>query len=115
MPYSMEQRADCVYSGLIKKYPGKPIVIMTPLHRCNEMSTRGEAKEKDYATLVEYVNIIREVAEYYSLPVLDLYKNSGLQPEVDVIKQMYVPDGLHPNDLGHEIIARKLESFLKQL
>ena len=104
-----------LYSGLIKKYLGKTIVIMTPLHRCNELSAYGTAKEERYGTLKEYVNIIREVAEYYSLPVLDLYASSGLQPEVEGIKNTYIPDGLHPNDLGHQVIAYKLETFLKNL
>ena len=104
-----------LYSGLVRKYLGKTIVIMTPLHRTNELSKRGDFKEKDYGTLKEYVDIMREVAEYYSLPVLDLYKESGLQPEIVEIFHTYIPDGLHPNDLGHQVIAHKLENFLKHL
>ena len=104
-----------LYSGLIKKYVGKTIVIMTPLHRRNELSEYGGSKEKSYGNLKRYVNIIREVAEYYSIPVLDLYACSGLQPEVEEIKNIYIPDGLHPNDLGHQILAHKLEIFLKNL
>ena len=104
-----------LYSGLIRKYLGKTIVIMTPLHRCNEQSEYGESKVKSYSCLKGYVNIIREVAEYYSIPVFDLYANSGLQPEVEEIKNMYIPDGLHPNDLGHQILAHKLEVFLQSL
>ena len=104
-----------LYSGLVRKYPGKEIVIMTPLHRCNELSEYGDAKETRYGSLKEYVDIIREVAEYYSLPILDLYASSGLQPEVEEIKNTYIPDGLHPNDLGHQIIAHKLETFLQNL
>ena len=104
-----------LYSGLIRKYIGKTIVIMTPLHRCNELSEYGMTKEIRYAALKEYVNIIREVAEYYSIPVLDLYASSGLQPEVEEIKNTYIPDGIHPNDLGHQIIADKLETFLRNL
>lgn len=104
-----------IYSGLIKKYSGKTIVIVTPLHRCNEMSEYGDCKEKRYGSLREYVNIIREVAEYYSLPILDLYANSGLQPEVEVIKNTYIPDGLHPNESGHQILAQKFEAFFHNL
>ena len=104
-----------LYSGLIRKYPMKTIVVMTPLHRCNEELQYGESKEKCYSNLKGYVNIIREVAEYYSIPVLDLYANSGLQPQVEEIKNIYIPDGLHPNDLGHQILAHKLETFLKSL
>lgn len=104
-----------LFSGLIKKYLGKQIVIMTPLHRTGEYKNTGSQKTVGVGTLKEYVNIIREVAEYYSLPVLDLYASSGLQPEVPEIKEMYIPDGLHPNDNGNAVIARKLKVFLENL
>jgi lysophospholipase L1-like esterase len=105
----------CLYSGLVKKYLGKPIVIMTPLHRIGEAKNTGAAKQIAYGTLHDYVQIIREVAEYYSLPVLDLYATSGLQPEIKEIQETYMPDGLHPNDNGHAVIAQKLKAFLEML
>ncbi len=104
-----------LFSKLIEKYEGKPIVIMTPLHRLNEERNTGDNKPEGVASLKEYVNIIREVAEYYSLPVLDLFKNSGMQPSVPVIQQKFIPDGLHPNENGHRIIADKLKVFLENL
>ena len=105
-----------VYTGLIKKYLGKTIVVMTPLHRVNELCDKGACnKQQNLAILKKYVDIIREVAEYYSLPVLDLYANSGLQPEVSEVSEAYFIDGLHPNDEGHKILAYQLEKFLKSL
>ena len=102
-----------LFSGLIRKYLGKPIVIMTPLHRCwenNVVNFNGEGK-----VLYDYVKAIREVAEYYSLPILDLYANSGLQPEIKEIQQKYLPDGLHPSDNGNAVIAHKLKMFFESL
>ena len=104
----------CLFSGLIKKYLGKPIIIMTPLHRCNERKIPNKP-EGQFGILKEYVDIIREVAEYYSLPVLDLFAYSGLQPEIPEIKTKFVPDGLHPNDNGNAVIAQKLKNFLEAL
>lgn len=104
-----------LYSGLIRKYLGKTIVIMTPLHRCNELCKRGDFKEQDYGTLKTYVDIMREVAEFYSLPVLDLYAYSGMQPMVDEIREVYIPDGLHPSDEGNRVIAHMLKGFLERL
>lgn len=104
-----------LFSGLIKKYLGKPIIIMTPLHRLYETRNTGDTKIHGYGTLKEYVDIIREVAEYYSLPVLDLFATSGLQPAIDEIRENYIPDGLHPNDNGNAIIAHKLKNFLELL
>lgn len=95
--------------GLIKKYLGKPVIIMTPLHR------KEEGINRFGHTLKEYVNIIREVAEYYSLPVLDLYAISGMQPEICEIQEKYIPDGLHPSDDGNAVIAAKLKAFLENM
>lgn len=104
-----------LFSGLVKKYLGKPIVIMTPLHRINELKIPDVKMPGDYGDLKTYTNIIREVAEFYSLPVLDLFATSGLQPEIKEIQETYIPDGLHPNDKGNEVIAHKLKLFLESL
>lgn len=100
-----------LFRGLIKKYIGKPVVIMTPLHRTDENQKNATSN----GVLKDYINIIREVAEYYSLPLLDLFSGSGIQPEISEIQEMYMPDGLHPNDNGHSVIAHKLQMFLEQL
>lgn len=104
-----------LFSGLVKKYLGKPVVIMTPLHRAGEQNIPGCKTDGDFGNLKRYVDAIREVAEYYSLPVLDLYATSGLQPEIIEVYDEYIPDGLHPNDKGHEIIAHKLKMFLQNI
>lgn len=114
-PYTFYGALHCLYTALTEKYPGVPVVILTPLHRWNEDSPKGDNKPAPVGTLKEYVNIIREVAEYYSLPVLDLFKESGLQPKISVIQQKYVPDGLHPNDDGNAILAHKIARFLETL
>lgn len=114
-PYTFYGALHCLYTALTEKYPDVPVVILTPLHRWNEDSPKGDNKPAPVGTLKEYVNIIREVAEYYSLPVLDLFKESGLQPKIPVIQQKYVPDGLHPNDAGNEILAHKIARFLEML
>lgn len=105
-----------LFTSLIERYPLIPIVVLTPLHRWNEDNVRGDGnKTDDVADLKTYVEIIREVAEYYSLPVLDLYRESGLQPKVPVINKTYFADGLHPNDRGYEVLAQKIAKFLRSL
>lgn len=103
-------------SSLIEKYPRAAIVFLTPLHRCNEDNPCGDGvRTEPSAPLAGYVEIIKEVARWYSLPVLDLFAVSGMQPRVPVIQEMYMPDGLHPNDAGHVILADKIAAFLRAL
>ncbi|MBQ7836847.1 MAG: SGNH/GDSL hydrolase family protein [Clostridia bacterium] len=104
-----------VMRNLIERYPDAIIVVLTPLHRHNENDPHGDFRTYDLDTLSVYADIIRTVAEYYSLPVLDLYKNSGIQPEIPVMREKYMPDGLHPNDAGHRKIAERLANFLRTL
>ena len=114
--YTFYGALHTLYISLIEKYPGTPIVVLTPLHRLNEDNIRGDGfKEHPTLPLKGYVDIIRQVAEYYSLPILDLYAASGLQPKVSVIQEKFMPDGLHPCDAGYDILANKITQFLKQL
>lgn len=102
--------------GLLEKYPNARIVFFTPMHRTCEDSTRGDgSKPEGSQPLRVYVEAIREVMEYYSLPVLDLFAASGLQPRVDIIREMFVPDGLHPNDAGQVRLKDVIVSFLESL
>lgn len=116
LPTTFYGACHTLFEGAINKYPNATIVIMTPLHRHNEDCVCGSGdKQVNLAPLSAYVQIIREVAEYYSLPVLDLWSVSGIQPRVEIIKKTYCPDGLHPNDAGHALIAARLKGFLEAL
>ena len=88
---------------------------MTPLHRVSEDDEVNEIGLKHEVLLSGYVDIIKEVAGYYGLPVLDLFNTSGIQPKVDIIRETYMPDGLHPSDAGAEKIAKRLYNFLLSL
>lgn len=102
-----------LFTALIERYSNSLIVIMTPTHRLNEERLFNDRGIRNVASLREYVEAERQVAEYYSLPILDLYSISGLNPVIPKIQQMYMPDGLHPNNAGHELIARRIIGFLK--
>lgn len=116
-----DRTADTFYGAchvlmrsLIEKYPSKPIIIVTPLHRVDEEGSFWRWVAKNIP-LRQYVHVIKEVAEYYSLPVIDLYGAGGMQPNVSVQNELYFTDGLHPNDKGYDLIATKIEGFLKAL
>lgn len=120
-----DNRSDDTFYGavhnlclaLVEKYPTATIVFMTPLHRYRVIdepyvNNRGLRRA---GTMADYRCAIREVAGYYGLPVLELEKVTGMQPAVDHIAKRYMPDGLHPNDAGHQIIAARLQGFLESL
>ncbi|MBQ9563227.1 MAG: SGNH/GDSL hydrolase family protein [Lachnospiraceae bacterium] len=101
---------------LITRYPDAQLVVMTPLHRLEENDlVCQEFNFRRVADLETYVDAIIEIAAYYAVPVLDLYRVSGLQPIVPVLQERYMPDGLHPNDAGQRKIAEKLYGFLMSL
>lgn len=105
-------------SYLLEHYCGKPIVICTPLHRLAEDNPEGDGTNRKLevrAVLARYREIILEVAAYYALPVLDLWSESGMQPHHAVSRERLMPDGLHPSDEGHAIIARRIGERLKIL
>ncbi|MBQ4564088.1 MAG: SGNH/GDSL hydrolase family protein [Lachnospiraceae bacterium] len=106
-PYTFYGACHRLMRKLIERYPDAQIVFMTPIHRQNE--ERGERRLKDF------VEAIKKVAEYYAIPVLDLYATSGIQPQVPIIMERFCPDGLHPNDAGHEKIYKRLRGFLERL
>ena len=99
-----------LYTSLLEKYPDAAIMVMTPLHRETEAIPNMHGK-----VLKDYVDMIRRTAEYYSLPTLDLYAVSGIQPAVSVMKEKYMPDGLHPNDAGHVLLTNRIVSFIRNL
>jgi len=115
-PYTFYGACHVLLEKLIQKYPSGTIVVMTPLHRLGEEDPKGDgSKAVGTAPLSVYVGILKEVAQYYAVPVLDLYAVSGIQPCVPVLQERFCPDGLHPNDEGHKRIAARLKGFLQTL
>lgn len=102
-------------NGLLEMYAGKPVVILTPLHRWDEHCPRGSGKAENAAPLSVYRAILLRTAESYSLPVLDLYAVSGIQPVNARNRAQLAPDGVHPNDAGYAILAHRIGRFLESL
>ena len=97
--------------SLIEKYPSSVIVFMTPLHRISE--TRPDCPCVPHFS--EYVRAIKEVAALYGIPVFDLYANSGINPQIAAQRELFAPDGIHPNIAGSVRIAERLGNFLLAL
>lgn len=112
--YSFYGALHSLLQMLIEKYPYAHIVFMTPMHRLSEQKNVNEIGLPCHP-LQDYVGAIREVCAYYSIPVLDLFANSGIQPAVPVMQKIYMPDGLHPSDAGAMRVAKMLLAYLRAL
>jgi lysophospholipase L1-like esterase len=78
----------------INKYPNAIIAIITPLRRSTyAANTYGISME-------DIVNAEINVANYYGLPVLDMYHHGSINPTIDIMRTNYTADGLHPNQAG---------------
>jgi len=102
------------------QYAGKTIVFMTPARLCYDSMTGAQPsirpiKQADALPLLGYIDIIQKTAEQYSIPVLNLYENLGIDPTNPEEKEKYTADGLHFNDAGHHVIAARLREFLQAL
>lgn len=97
-----------LFKGLREKYPDKPIGVMLPLQRSTDVLTPT-------SNAVARVNVIEEVAHYYSLPVFDLFRQSGISPKIPSIVTKYMPDGVHLNTEGNEFMSPRPEAFLRTL
>lgn len=95
---------------LIQRFPKSQIVFMGPLHRTTEETPNRHGK-----VLEDYITVLKTVLRKYSIPFLDMFEVGGLAPRVTIHKELYMPDGLHPNDAGHERIAARLKGFLQSL
>lgn len=89
-------------SGLHKKYMGKRLGFISPINY-------GDATDEPYQ------QAIREVCKYYSIPLLDLSKDGLINTVVHEIKTNFITDGLHPDEAGHDVLARKIKQFLLTL
>ena len=103
----------CLTIKLLEKYSDKRVVFFTPLHRITEHV--GAPISPDHKILEEYVKEIRRNADYFSIPVLDLWAISGMQPKVPAINKTYFVDGIHPNDYGYERLFHIVNNFIENL
>lgn len=105
-------------------YPTQLIVVMTPIHRgYARFSARNEQPSEEWSNahglfIDDYVNLLMRGARLWSVPVIDLFGESGIMPDIDSNTPfIHDPesDRLHPSDIGHYRIARIIQSRLKSL
>ncbi len=93
------------------------VILPTPWKTMTPMYTDAPAWD--------YVDKLRTICERKGVPVLDLFKGSGLRPwdaanrlamySKDLESGQTDPRGTHPNEAGHAVIASKVREFIKTL
>ncbi|MBP5320936.1 MAG: SGNH/GDSL hydrolase family protein [Kiritimatiellae bacterium] len=110
-------RINVVMAYLKELFPRQQIILMTPIHRA--FATFGgnniqpdESFPNGLGLYVDaYVEVIKEAANVWSVPVIDLHSVSGLNPLIPAHSQFFnnpKTDLLHPNAEGHKRIARAM-------
>ncbi|HIE4322308.1 TPA: SGNH/GDSL hydrolase family protein [Serratia marcescens] len=107
--------------GIITKFYSKKVGVFTPLPRLNNWGSNAAPNAVGY-TLEQLSELIKRYADHYSIPCLDLYHDSNLPVYVPAANTYYftypggsAPDGLHPNDAGHIVMAAKIQAFLESM
>lgn len=110
-------RINIALDKVKRMYPTKQIVLLTPIHRAGFYANdKNWQCTEDYTNqcgiyLEEYIDAVKEAANIWAVPVIDLNSVSGLYPMMDEHVQYFRngdSDRLHPNDKGHERMARTL-------
>lgn len=106
-------RANIVMDFLKTHYPTKQIIFLTPIHRALFVGANNIQPEEDFANalglfLDSYVDALKEMANVWAVPVIDLNAISGLYPVYDSNAGYFRnpnADRLHPNTAGHTRMA----------
>lgn len=110
-------RINTVLSQLKKRYPCKQIVLLTPIHRAYfDGGEKNIQPTEEYQNACgeyfdRYVEAVKQAGQIWAVPVIDVYSKSGLYPLFDDSATYFhdaEKDRLHPNDLGHQRLARTL-------
>ena len=123
-PTTYKGRINIALDSLKRTYPTKQIVLLTPLHRSDfHANEKNWQCDESYTNqcgeyLDAYVEAVKEAATVWAVPVIDWAAASGLFPMLDEHAQYFNnadTDRLHPNDLGHQRLARTLMQQLLTL
>jgi len=105
-------RLNRVLADVKRAYPRAQVVLMTPLHRGKaNFGANNVQPDERYANTQGYfiediAADVKHAGEIWSVPVIDLYGESGLLPR-ETEYGFYMassrrPDLLHPSTAGHE-------------
>lgn len=117
-------RINKVMAFLKANFPEQQIIIMTPIHRgYAKFNEKNVQPEENFANerglyLDSYVDVLKQAASCWAVPIIDLYSLSGLYPLEDSHTKYFNnagTDRLHPNALGNYRLAKTIQYQLMAL
>ncbi len=130
IPSSLEKEHDRTFIGdyctaldhIFASNPRVKVILMTPLHR-NTLNRTSPGPKNTIDTrvcgnsLFDYAQAIRDIGEFYSCPVADLFRDSGLNR---LNLPVFTFEGVHPTNEGYRFIfpvlletVRKVMPFME--
>ena len=98
------------------EYPTATVVFLAPARRnLDESISYQRAGDPEAKPLIHYVDAIKATAADFDIPVLDLYRELGVDPNSAEEREKYARDGLHLTDAAHAILADMLKALLESL
>ena len=116
-PSSFYSAVKTLLSQLIYKYPEKLIVMVIPPH---VLDASFNPSLTAYIGIDKVVKALRECAEYYGIPTIDLYKNAQYLNNHPSNVALYrtASDNIHPNAKGQLAmsydIQKGIENWVRQ-
>jgi len=118
---SFYRAVDAMFKKCSEERDVKKTLVVTPYPHNGIGNFYGGADHKDSSRhntdelnyngyrLIDYVNVLEELAEKYNISVLNLHKVTGFNWEI------HTTDGCHPNTEGHKWLANKIEEKLREM
>ena len=113
-PLTFYSGVKTLISMLIAKYPEKPIVMIIPPH---VLDATYEPALTAYNGIAKIVNALRECAEYYAIPTIDLYKNAQYLNNHPTNVALYrtAMNNIHPNTKAHIRMSYDIQKGLENI
>lgn len=100
-------------TGLQTNWPTVPKLFISAIHIGPDFGGSFSAVTNGLGyRQSDYEAAIAQMTADYGVPHLSLYRDAGMTFAIPAQAAIYSVDTLHPNNAGHRVIARKLQSFL---
>ncbi len=115
-------RLNLLFGEIKRGFPAAQVFVMTPIHRGYATFGDDNVQPDEFWAnaqglfIGDYVEAVRRAADLWSMPLIDLYRDSGLLPAFGEYAAYFhdaQTDNLHPNARGHERIARTIKAAIE--